>query len=358
MMRPLYKPRTRDEVASRGWLFLGEQGGPCDKACEMCYYAFQKNLVFYSQETLFQHANLFRHYYDLDAVDITGGEPTIMKGLPALVKHCTNIGLDTTIITHGQNTNDAFFQRVHGMTVAEFEQGGLTDYLVSLHGDTPASHDAVLGSPGSYDRLANNLGNISRPARFNTTLMTTNVDDLPVSTLLKQKPTVWNLINFNPFHAWSIKKDIDFQVPVSESAPKVAAAVHALEAEGWEVNVRYWPMCLAEEHGFARNVSGYHQVPFDPWEWRLNATARTPMEVIERDGGWFASERNRATEWMRGRDNPTCSGCRLKHICDKPTTQYLARYGTDELKPIAGEPFETDALAFQYESKGSQHGNA
>src|SRR5262245_32549150 len=100
-VKPLFK--ARDGVCSRGWLFLGEQGGPCDRKCFFCYYSHQPNLVFYTLETLFSHANLFRHYYGLDACDITGGEATIYKGIVPLVAHCAAIGLKPTIITHGQN---------------------------------------------------------------------------------------------------------------------------------------------------------------------------------------------------------------------------------------------------------------
>src|SRR5262245_51096564 len=110
-MKPLYKPRTQD-IESRGWLFMGEQGGPCDKSCTFCYYAHQQNLVFFDLNTLIQHANLFRHYYGLNACDITGGEATIYKtrdgDIVDLVAHCARIGLAPTIITHGQNNRDDF----------------------------------------------------------------------------------------------------------------------------------------------------------------------------------------------------------------------------------------------------------
>jgi hypothetical protein len=137
---------------------------------------------------------------------------------------------------------------------------------------------------------------------------------------------------FNPFHAWSAKTgltEIDFQAQYREIAPFLARAIEELEPLGWEVNVRYWPLCIAKEFGFEANVSGYHQVPFDPWEWRLNVTTRSPIEKIEAEGGWYESERLRAI-----------AGMGLRH------EQYQKKFGLDELRPVAGE-LETDPLVFQ-----------
>ena len=349
-MNPLY--RQRRDVCSRGWLFMGEHGGPCDQACQMCYYAHQKNLVFYSYETLVQHANLFRHYYGLDACDITGGEATIYKtktgDIVDLVKHCANIGLRPTIITHGQNTRKDWKLGYKRPLFEEIEAAGLDDWLVSLHGADAKEHDAVLGKEGSFDRLIHGLGLVKRPVRFNTTIQRNNFDKLPVNILSDRPPTVWNPIMFNPFFVWSGEKkdEIDFQVTYREAAKPLAVAVQALEALGWEVNVRYWPLCIAEEFGFAENVCGYHQVPFDPWEWRLNVTSRTPIGKIESSGGWYASERLLALTSMASRGNDTCEKCRYRQICDKPPEQYQKRYGCGELSPVEGTVLE-DPLYFQ-----------
>ena len=352
-MKPLYKERKG--ICSRGWLFLGEQGGPCDKKCEFCYYAWQKDLVFYSLDTLMQHANLFRHYYGLDACDISGGEATIYKtksgDIADLVRHCARIGLKPTIITHGQNIRDDWKLGRQRPLYQEIEDAGLEDWLISLHGGSAASHDAILCEKGSFDRLMGGLSLVRRPVRFNSTICIDNYKDLPVNILKDRPPTVWNPIAFNPFHAWHPKTgptEIDFQVQYREAAPYLARAIEELEPLGWEVNVRYWPMCIAKEFGFAQNVSGYHQVPFDPWEWRLNVTARTPTPAIEVIGGWHEAERRLAIVSMGERDNPVCNSCSHRKVCDGPQLQYQQKYGLEELKPFHGEPV-TDPLIYQNE---------
>jgi hypothetical protein len=311
-----------------------------------CYYSYQPNLTFYSLETLLGHANLFRHYYGLDACDITGGEATIFKGIVPLVAHCAAIGLRPTIITHGQNIRDDFKLGYERPLYQEIEDAGLDDWLISLHGGSAASHDAILCKEGSFERLLHGLSLVTRPVRFNTTLCDTNYRDLPVDVLADRPPTVWNPIMFNPFHAWSDGREIDFQAKYRDIAPYLARAIERLEPLGWEVNVRYWPLCIAEEFGFAENVSGFHQVPFDPWEWRLGVTNRVPIQVIEKVGGWYEAERQAATYTVRGRANAVCDGCQYAPVCDKPPEQYQRKYGTDELRPQAGEPI-TDPLIFQ-----------
>lgn len=350
MNKPLY--RERDGVCSRAWMFMGENGGPCDKKCQMCYYAHQGTKVFYSLPTLMQHANLYRHYYGVTACDITGGEPTIYKtrdgGIVELVRHCSNIGLRPSIITHGQNNHDGWMHDNGTALYWQIEDAGLDDWLVSLHGGSAASHDKVLCEANAFNRLVAGLDNVSRPVRFNTTILDTNYKDLPVSVLLDREPTVWNAISFNPFFVWAGEKrnEIDFQVQYRTAAEVLGRAVSDLESAGWEVNVRYFPLCIAREHGFAENVCGYHQVPFDPWEWRLNVTARTPLKTIEDEGGWEKSERARSAQWMKNRENEKCAGCRFAAICDKPPEQYQAKYGLDELAPEGGEQI-SDPLFFQ-----------
>ncbi|MGH7177727.1 MAG: radical SAM protein, partial [Tepidisphaeraceae bacterium] len=165
-------------------------------ALPFCYYAAQENLVFFSLETLFQHANLFRFYYGLDACDITGGEATIYKGIVTLVRHCANIGLKPTIISHGQNIREDFKLGHERPLYQEIEDAGLDDWLISLHGGSAASHDQALAKEGSFERLLHGLDLVARPVRFNTTLTDFNYKDLPTEVLKGRPPTVWNPIMF------------------------------------------------------------------------------------------------------------------------------------------------------------------
>jgi hypothetical protein len=105
-------------------------------------------------------------------------------------------------------------------------------------------------------------------------------------------------------------------------------------------------LCVAAEYGFEANVSGFHQVSFDPWEWRLGVTSRYDILQIEKSGGWYHTERRAATNIVANRKNDKCDMCKYQNICDKPPEQYQKKYGIDEITPALGEIIN-DPLYFQ-----------
>lgn len=354
--RPTLRPlmRAHDRPTERGWLFLGENGGPCNMACKFCYYSFQKHLVFFDLDTLIAKANKFRHHYGLSYCDISGGEPTIYgpkdadgrrPQLEAVVRHCRNIGLLPTIISHGQNNTEALVKGV--------EDAGLEDWLISMHGMQDGHDKAVVNhkgeGAGGWERLVGNLSHCQRPVRFNTTLQNFNFQEAPALARWladNRAPTVWNMIQFNPFYAWHERPEIDFQATMTEMAPYIAAAVQVAEAAGWEVNVRYFSFCVAAKYGFERNCVNFYQTQYDPWEWGLEATEGYPMAVIHRHGGAEGARRAHCDRIASARSNAKCESCALRPICEGPATQYQERYGTDELVPFTGERI-TDVTHFE-----------
>ena len=358
--RPLYKGGAFDHrhPTQRGWLFMGQHGGPCDKACKHCYYAFQKQLVFFDLNTMIAHANRMRHYYGLRYCDISGGEATIYgpkskdgrrPWLESLIGHCARIGLKPTVITHGQNNTPELVKGV--------EDAGLEDWLISMHGMSEGHDNLVVNhsgkGDGGWERLVANLPHITRPARFNSTIQAFNYQELPRQARWladNMPPTVFNMIQFNPFFAWAGKEVIEFQEKMTTLAPFVAEAVRIAEAAGWEVNVRYFSPCVAAEHGFERNCIGYFQTQLDPWEWSLVETEKIPMHFIKAAGGIHEANMAVCRQIAETRKNDKCASCRFfGNVCEGPPEQYQKRYGIDELRPATGEPV-LDPAYFEYEA--------
>lgn len=350
-VRPIYK-HDHLRPTKRGWLFMGNHGGPCDKSCKHCYYAFQNNLVFYDLQTMIAHANRMRWHYGLRYCDISGGEATIYgprskdgrrPALEALIRHCRSIGLLPTLITHGQNNTPELVQGV--------EEAGLEDWLISMHGMEEGHNNLVVNhageGAGGWQRLVDGLKHLTRPARFNSTIQAFNYQELPEQAQWladNMPPTVFNMIQFNPFFAWAGKEVIEFQEKMSVLAPYVGKAVEIAEAAGWEVNVRYFSPCVAAEYGFAKNCIGYFQTQIDPWEWALVATEKIPMPAIRQAGGIHNANMTMCKGIAERRKNDVCSGCRFfGGACEGPPEQYQQRYGLDELIPVAGEPVDDPA---------------
>lgn len=353
MTRPLYK-HDHLSPTKRGWLFMGNHGGFCNMKCVHCYYAFQPNLVFFHPETLIAHANKFRYHYGLEYCDISGGDATVFgkfengrrPEMEMVLCHCANIGLKPTVITHGQSCTE--------ILVKTFEEAGLEDWLISMHGMAEGHDKTVVNhvgkGAGGWEKLVNNLKYMTRPIRFNTTLLSHNYRELPAMAKYfaeNHPPTVWNLINFNPFFAWAGREVIEFQEKFSTLAPYVADAVMVAEAAGWEVNCRYFAPCVAQQWGFAKNCIGYYQTQYDPWEWNIVATERVPMRAVEQLGGMEAACRALIDQAIaKPRANSKCNSCALHPICEGVSEQYQKRFGIDELLPIVGEKI-TDITHFE-----------
>lgn len=341
--RPIYK--AHDKPTKRGWLFLGENGGPCNRACKFCYYAYQPDLVFFDVQTIYQMIHRYRYVYEFEHCDISGGEPTIYPDLPRVVSHCAKIGLQPSIITHGQNNTEDM--------VKSIEDAGLDDWLLSMHGLRQGHDAAVLDKKGDgaggWDKMVAGIKYMRRPIRFNTTMQAFNYKELPTLAqwlVDNQKPTVWNLIQFNPFFAWGDKEVIEFQVPMRELSPYIQKSVEKAESAGWEVNVRYFPFCVASDFGFERNCINYYQTQFDPHEWGLEATYHLTMAQINTNGGVESVRKVLADDVKKNRVNDICNSCRFSSICEGPTPQYQKRYGTDEIHAGTGAPV-TDITYFE-----------
>ncbi|HUW82207.1 MAG TPA: radical SAM protein [Phycisphaerae bacterium] len=351
--RPEFREHGKPTKSS--WLFLGHNGGPCNKKCLHCFYAHGDHKVFFDLATLTAHANLFRHYYGCEATDITGGEPMMLPGLVDLVRHCANIGLAPSIITNGQLCGER--------RVKEIEDAGLDCWEFSLHG-LGRLEDKALGAGFAqmvrrangepdgegFGKLIHNADRCTRPRRWNCTVTGHTAPELRQwATFLVERypPTVANFIQFMPYHGWGNQKP-DFQWTYTKCAPYIADAIMALEGHGWEVNVRYFPFCVADQYGFARNCKMHYQIQYDPWEWAIEASMRTDMREVEQAGGVEAFRRRVCDNYAFGRRNETCDKCSARSICEGPDVQYQRRFGLEELKPFDGEQI-TDVNHFLHQ---------
>lgn len=82
---------------------------------------------------------------------LTGGDPLLRQDLHKLVKHCYHVGLEPTVSTNGMHLTDK--------NIKALVSSGLTNLQVSIHGYAEA-HDSIVGVPGSYKQVLNNLKNI------------------------------------------------------------------------------------------------------------------------------------------------------------------------------------------------------
>jgi MoaA/NifB/PqqE/SkfB family radical SAM enzyme len=335
-MRPTYRPHG---PTRRAWLMLGTNGGPCDQGCVMCYYhhAPKAEKRWFHLDALKAGANRIRHYYGLEEITLSGGEPSILPGIVDLVRHCADIGLKPLINTHGANNTERF--------VADCEDAGLAHWIVSLQG-MEAAHDAVTQRPGSWRKATANLANPKRPVLINTTATRLNMADLPaLAAWLRDHlpPTVWHVLNFLPFGWEQHPGEATFAATLDEIGPLLRAAFDVLESAGWECNVQYYPLCVGARYGIAENVMTFYQGQWSPWDWDIIHTRRVTRQQIEQCGGVEATRRLLIDGVVKDRRNERCNNCRFQPICE------MVPPGADlsVLDPRPGEPV-TDIQHFEH----------
>jgi MoaA/NifB/PqqE/SkfB family radical SAM enzyme len=119
--------------------------------------------------------------------NFTGGEPLLRADAPALMAHATEVGIRHLHL----NTNAVLLddRRLDAVLAA-----GVRSFNVSVDGPDAATHEAVRGVAGSFDRTLAHLGALvqRRPAerlrvRMNFTVMRANLASLPDMVRLAQR---------------------------------------------------------------------------------------------------------------------------------------------------------------------------
>jgi len=327
------------QLTRRGVLWLGLR---CDVRCTFCYdeRVSAADKVWISLDEAARSLDKFRYYYRNAAVDFMGGEPTLHPQILDIVRHSSQIGLRTTIITHGMHLAD--LERAKA-----YADAGIYDFLVSIHGlgDTVAAiHRRGSDNFAKQMRALDNLRTLGIPFRFNCTLIRDNIEELEaIAELAGEKGArVVNFLTFNPYFEWSKDDEIEFQARHSEIAPHLAKAIDKCTQLGVEANVRYMPLCQLP--GREAHVYTGFQLPYDTHEWDYNSWYDAGHAGAPPDE-WYREASRRQQDRHHYTHVPACEGCAANAICDGFHRQYVSRWGDQEAKPYDG-PQITDPRHF------------
>ena len=319
------------EITRRGVLWLGLR---CDVRCKFCYddRVSAADKVWLSYEEATEALAKFRRFYANEYVDFMGGEPTLHPRILEIVGYSAGIGLRPTIITHGMHLSD--FARAKA-----YADAGIHDFLVSIHaiGDrVSAIHGRGKNNFERQMAALDNLRTLGVPFRFNCTLIKDNLDQLEAIAELAGRTgaRVVNFLMFNPYFEWSSEGDIPFQARHSEIAPQLTRAIDRCTELGVEANVRYMPICQLP--GRESHVYTGYQLPYDVHEWDYNSwydAGRPGRPSAE----WYLEAAQRQQRRHHYSHVAACDPCAVKAICDGFHQQYVARWGSAEASPYAGD---------------------
>ncbi|MEZ4704208.1 MAG: radical SAM protein [Bdellovibrionota bacterium] len=276
---PVLPRTTRRTITKRAVMWLGQT---CNLRCYFCYFLDRIEIKthpehpFMSLEKAKTICKTLREHYGNDSIDIQGGEPTIWPDILSLVSYCHEIGLEPTLITNALVLEDK-------ERCKQYIDAGINDFLVSVHGIGEV-HDRVVQMPGAHVKQMNALRNLRElgiPFRFNCVMSKPVVNQLPqiAELAVRTGARVVNFLAFNPFEDQAKGgRRSGSNVPMySELRPKLNEALDILDDNGVEANVRYLPICMANER-HRKSMYNFQQLSYDHHEWDYSSWSWTGMQ--------------------------------------------------------------------------------
>ncbi len=246
-------------------------------------------------------------------VVITGGEPTLHKGILELARLARSLGFETVQV----QSNGRFF--CYESFVSSLSEAGVTEFSPSLHGSRPEIHDFLTGVPGSFLQTVAGMRNVKRKGLrllTNTVITKANYRDLPEIARLLVSLGV-EQYQFAFMHV-SGRAALNKEWLLARKAlvePWVKRGLDVGLAAGRRVMTEAIPYCL---------MRGYEDCVA---ERIIPATIIFDAETVIED----YTRARRAEGKAKG---PLCPGCAWFEECEGPWREYPEMFGWDEFVPV------------------------
>lgn len=251
-------------------------------------------------------------------VTFTGGEPTLRRDLPVLVRRAVDLGLAVGLQTNG---------RVLCHKPAREALCGLgVRFVVALHGADAGVHDRVTRAPGSFGQTVaamEALASGGEKVTAKVVISRWNVASLPAVAEVLLRAGVRRANLTFPHGLGNAARDYRGVVPrLSEVVAPLRQAVARMERAGGEAVTEAIPLCVLGD--LARIASEDHY------------RERVRSEVRQLDQGPRDWSRDRVSEGKAKAD--ACRDCPLDDRCEGAWREYLETYGSEELGPEGSLP--------------------
>ncbi|HMA89271.1 MAG TPA: radical SAM protein [Burkholderiales bacterium] len=195
---------------------------------------------------------------------LTGSEVTLRRDLPELARAARASGFEhVRIQTHGMRLAEEAYCR-------ELVEAGIDEYFVSVTAADAASHDAITGVPGSFERTLRGLENLEAypgvVSLSNTVVTRRSYRQLPA--VVERLRHLRRLAQMEFWNYWPMRESDDKDLVVShlEVLPFLREAIARARACGRSVEVKNFPECLLGEDGDALN-NDQPKLIIDPEFW-------------------------------------------------------------------------------------------
>jgi radical SAM protein with 4Fe4S-binding SPASM domain len=274
------------------------------------------------------------HQAKVPSVSFTGGEPTLVPELPALVVYAKTLGMRVNLITNGT--------KITRQMAKDLAASGLDSAQVSIEGVTSATHDRAVGLNGAFEKSVCAIGYLKDAGiltHSNTTMTAGNMAEclaLPefVKQILKNDRFSMNLII--PAGSGSVNENLI--VPYRCVGKQIENIVTLSRKTGvdfmWYSPV---PMCMFNSilHGLGNKgcsaCDGLISVGANGDVLPCASCDDSVGNLLEKD---FASiwQSEKAKKYRDKRfAHPQCRKCENFHICNGACPLYWRQVGFTEL---------------------------
>jgi len=310
-----------------GRLLTIETGLACNNHCEFCpqrvIRGFGTGPVELGTGELKRRIDRARED-GFDEVAFSGGEPSIRKDLVEVVGYARSRGFERVFIT----TNGRMF--AYRDLATRVIEAGLTGVSVSLHGPNAEVHDALTGSPGSFEQAVKGLVNLHEAAsrmdrRLDTSTVTLVVPhNLPllkeILELAGQLGAGLHIVQPFVLSRENLDRADEFILPVEDIVKGLERALAGGLPHGGRVKPYNIPPCLLEHLGDV----------IEPQTYSLKTFREFENDVGSRDGrrpeGQFY--------WTEQCDDckQLCPGFRIEHLPESDATGMILEAAAHTLR--------------------------
>lgn len=195
---------------------------------------------------------------------LTGSEVTLRRDLPELARRARDSGFaHVRIQTHGMKLADADYCR-------ELVDAGIDEYFVSVTAADAATHDAITGVAGSFERTLQGLENLDAlpgvTTLTNTVVSRRSFRQLPA--VVDRLAHLRRLAQMDFWNYWPMRESDDKDLVAShvEVLPWLREALARARALGRSVEVKNFPECLLGEDAEAL-CNDQPRLVIDPEFW-------------------------------------------------------------------------------------------
>jgi cyclic pyranopterin phosphate synthase len=270
----------------------------------------------------------------VEEVCFTSGEPTTNASLPRWVRMAKDAGVRrVSIMTNGRALSYDKYTR-------HLIAAGMRRFYVSIHGHDAKLHEGLTRTPGSFDQTVAGIRTVAQYKRHGIELHTSTVvtrRNLPhlgdIYRFLRGlgvDQVVFNVMQANGRANTYFEKIFPRYTDIAGAAKRFLAEQSTSEPRVMAFLVDI-PLCTTEElpdfnRGYVERYAHYEPA-------RSGSHDRELAVEREAEGELVRMERAHLDDEARAK-RAECRTCRYDAVCEGVWSNYLARYGWDEMQPV------------------------